>query len=115
MEDPITTFVYMIMQIRNLYPDFAFLHIVEPRVSGGIDAESTCSDSNDIFRTIWSPRPFISAGGYDRSSAIDAADNKGDLIAFGRHFISNVSLICLNYFNAASTHDCDSSLISLYD
>ncbi|PBK92188.1 hypothetical protein ARMGADRAFT_1165915, partial [Armillaria gallica] len=32
-------------------------------------------------------------GGYDRQSAIDAAENEGDLIAFGRHFIANPDLV----------------------
>ena len=33
---------------------------------------------------------MISAGGYKRDLAIRTADEKGDVIAFGRFFISNV-------------------------
>lgn len=47
--------------------------------------------SNDFIRDIWRPRPLISAGGYTRETAIDVAEKKGDLIAFGRSFIGNVS------------------------
>lgn len=47
--------------------------------------------SNDFLREIWSPRPVITAGGYDRDLALEVAEAKGDLIAFGRPFISNVS------------------------
>lgn len=35
---------------------------------------------------------MISAGGYGRDEAIKAAESTGDLIAFGRLFISNVRL-----------------------
>ena len=58
--------------------------------------------SNDFIREIWGPRPIISAGGYDRDLAIEFADTKGDLIAFGRYFISNVSV------SYTSTNVCDS-------
>ncbi len=47
--------------------------------------------SNDFIREIWRPRPLISAGGYDRDLALQEAESTGDLIAFGRYFISNVS------------------------
>ena len=47
--------------------------------------------SNDFVRKIWAPRPIISTGGYDRKLAMEVADNQGDLIAFGRSFIANVS------------------------
>lgn len=46
--------------------------------------------SNDFIREIWRPRPLISAGGYNRELALKVAETKGDLIAFGRFFISNV-------------------------
>ena len=48
--------------------------------------------SNDFLREIWKPRPYIAAGGYARDTAFADADKHGDLIAFGRHFIPNVSL-----------------------
>jgi 2,4-dienoyl-CoA reductase-like NADH-dependent reductase (Old Yellow Enzyme family) len=48
--------------------------------------------TNDFIRKIWSPRPLISAGGYTRELAIDTAETKGDLIAVGRLFISNVRI-----------------------
>lgn len=46
--------------------------------------------SNDFIREIWKPRPLISAGGYNRETALAVAETKGDLVAFGRYFISNV-------------------------
>ncbi|KAF9022976.1 FMN-linked oxidoreductase [Hymenopellis radicata] len=95
MENPIPTFTYLVTQLRERHPDLAFLHVVEPRVSGSADADAALvaeTDSNDFLRAIWAPRPFISAGRYTRASAMETADEKGDLIAFGRYFISNPDL-----------------------
>ncbi len=90
MEDPMPTFTYLVTQLKDRHPDLAFLHVVEPRISGSADADGALG-SNDFLRAIWAPRPFISAGRYTRTSAMKTADEKGDFIAFGRYFISNVS------------------------
>ena len=47
--------------------------------------------TNDFIREIWAPRSLISAGGHTRESALAFAE-RGDLVAFGRLFISNVSI-----------------------
>lgn len=39
MADPIPTFTYLITRIAELYPNFAFIHVVEPRISGNLDRE----------------------------------------------------------------------------
>jgi NADPH2 dehydrogenase len=37
--------------------------------------------------------PLVSAGGYTRDSAIEVANkHANELVAFGRHFLANVSL-----------------------
>jgi hypothetical protein len=51
--------------------------------------------SNDFIRDIWGDRRLISAGGYTRETAIAAAEEKGDLIAFARPYVANVSLMLL--------------------
>lgn len=109
MKDPIPTFSYIVQQIAERYPNFAFLHVIEPRVDASTDRtpseeevsccsyhdlrglELTQSQSNDFIRKIWHPRPFISAGGYNRELSVEAAETKGDLIAWGRYYVSNVS------------------------
>ncbi|KDQ53948.1 hypothetical protein JAAARDRAFT_209710 [Jaapia argillacea MUCL 33604] len=78
--------------LRDLYPDLAYLHITEPRVGSGEDREAQPGESNDFISDIWSPRPLATAGGYTRDLAIEVADKTGDLIAFGRQFISNPDL-----------------------
>ncbi|KAI0078452.1 NADH:flavin oxidoreductase/NADH oxidase [Panus rudis PR-1116 ss-1] len=93
MADPVPTFSYLVKQIAEKYPDFAYIHVVEPRVNGIFDRDEVAEhESNDFLRDIWAPRPFISAGGYNRQLALDVAEKKGDLIAFGRLFIANPDL-----------------------
>ncbi|KIY64420.1 NADH:flavin oxidoreductase/NADH oxidase [Cylindrobasidium torrendii FP15055 ss-10] len=97
MEDPKPTFTYLVTQIREKHPNFAYLHVIEPRANGMDVLESVPEDwDNDFIRDVWAPRPFIAAGGFEASSAKEAADQKGDLIAFGRKFIANPDLpLCL--------------------
>ncbi|CAL1694337.1 unnamed protein product [Somion occarium] len=90
MKDPIPTFKYYVSRIKELYPELAYIHVVEPRVSSNTDREAEKGESNDFLREIWRPWPFISAGGYNRDVALEAANRTGDLIAFGRYYISNV-------------------------
>jgi len=53
-------------------------------------ADST--ESNDFLRAIWTDKLWISAGGYTRESAMKQADEREELIAFGRFFTSNPDL-----------------------
>jgi NADPH2 dehydrogenase len=103
MQDPKPTFAYLVSQIVARHPDLAYIHLVEPRV----DASSTRKVvpegwSNDFLRDIWGHRRFISAGAYTRALALEYADNKDDIIAFGRQFISNVRLV--SAFHSSSCH-----------
>ncbi|THV00302.1 FMN-linked oxidoreductase [Dendrothele bispora CBS 962.96] len=92
MADPKPTFGYFVSELKKAHPTLAFIHVVEPRAKE--------EESNDFIREIWtSPetetanaRRLISAGGYDRQNAIEVAEKKGDLIAFGRLFIANPDL-----------------------
>lgn len=100
MKDPKPTFSHFISTISQKYPKFSYLHVVEPRISGPDDENEPSSDpsieSNDFLREIWQPRPLISAGNYTRTSAMERADKTGELIAFGRAFISNVSIYIID-------------------
>ncbi|KAI0821524.1 putative NADPH2 dehydrogenase chain OYE2 [Irpex lacteus] len=92
MDDPRPTYEYITTQLAERFPRLAYVHVVEPGIQGNIDADITSEESNDFIRSIWSPRPLISAGGYTRESGIRVADSKGDLIAYGRLFIANPDL-----------------------
>ena len=92
MEDPRPTFTYFVSRVKERYPDLAYLHVVEPRSVSGKEYGSNERESIDFLREIWGERVFIAAGGYTPRTAAETAEKKGGLIAFGRHYISNVSL-----------------------
>ncbi|KAF8196866.1 hypothetical protein K438DRAFT_1585587 [Mycena galopus ATCC 62051] len=92
-DDPLPTYAYLVTELRNRYPDLAYLHVVEPRADGdGTALQVKQHHSNDLLRQIWGNKPFISAGGYTRASAIAVTEEKGDLIAFARPYIANPDL-----------------------
>ncbi|KAL4257046.1 Aldolase-type TIM barrel [Pleurotus pulmonarius] len=95
MEDPKPTFSCLVTQIRERFPDLSYIHVVEPRVADmDIRKDSDLSEDEEIdfLRKIWSPRPFVVAGGYTRELALKGAE-KGDIIASGRLFLSNPDLV----------------------
>ncbi|KAJ6625225.1 NADH:flavin oxidoreductase/NADH oxidase [Mycena sp. CBHHK59/15] len=95
MADPISTFSYIVSEIKRLYPEFAYIHIIEPRISADSTVDPSLentSQSNDFIREIWGDRPLISAGGYTRETAIKLAERKNALVSFGRTFIANPDL-----------------------
>jgi len=93
MPDPIPTFTELVMRIRDKYPDFAYIHVIE-----GTDVDyfgtgvSIMRPSTKFLRDIWGDRPFISNGSYERDTAIEEVEKEGGLISFGRYFISNVGI-----------------------
>ncbi|KAJ7617526.1 hypothetical protein DFH06DRAFT_104087 [Mycena polygramma] len=90
---PKPTYAHLVTELRDCYPDFAYLHIVEPRADGGETRDVIPEGySNDFIREIWGNHPLISAGGYDRATALKTAGETGELIAFSRKFIGNPDL-----------------------
>ncbi|TFY70450.1 hypothetical protein EVG20_g2570 [Dentipellis fragilis] len=96
MKDPYPTFIYLVQQLRERYPDMMYLHFTEPRMDGMddtfLDDTPEVGSAIDFARRIWAPRPFVSAGGFTGQTAKFASDKYGDIIAFGRHFIANPDL-----------------------
>ena len=91
MEDPKPTFSYLVSQAKERFPELAYLHAVEPRIAGNVDRDFNEGDSNEFLRKIWGEKVFIAAGGYNPQTAAETVKAKGGLIAFGRHYIANVS------------------------
>jgi NADPH2 dehydrogenase len=93
--DPKPQFSYLVSQLRKY--DLAYLHVTEPRVGGNIDVDSPPQSSNDFLREIWCKEGrngvFISAGGHTRQTAIETVQEHGGMIAFGRLYIPNVSVL----------------------
>ncbi|KAL0953032.1 hypothetical protein HGRIS_007234 [Hohenbuehelia grisea] len=96
MPDPVPTYSYVVSQLAQRHPNLAYIHVVEPRVSGVYDRDASvigAHESNDFLRKIWAPRPFISAGGFVRETAVQSAEaHENELVAFGRWYISNPDL-----------------------
>ena len=94
MKDPLPIFATLIERVREAHPNFAYVHVVEPRVDGISVSDLTNENrtqSNEVLRKIWGDRPYIAAGGVDRAATIKMVEKYGGLVAFGRHFIANVS------------------------
>jgi len=94
MPDPLATFAEVVKRIRVGYPDFAYLHIIEPtthhRPAG--EGDTGNKDSSKVLRDIWGSGAYISSSDYGRDSAIEVVEKEGGLVAFARHFISNPDL-----------------------
>ncbi|KAI0055992.1 FMN-linked oxidoreductase [Artomyces pyxidatus] len=93
MPDPIPTYTELVTRMRGAHPDLAYLHVVEPRIQGLDTREPEPGEQNDFIRAIWAPGRYIAAGGFTRESGMRAADETGDLIAYGRHFLANPDLV----------------------
>ncbi|KAA8915310.1 hypothetical protein TRICI_002539 [Trichomonascus ciferrii] len=91
---PIPIFSYIITELERRAQNghrLAYLHIVEPRVEGTIDARKVVG-SNDWVRYIWTGT-IVRAGGYEKELAEQhAAQDDNTLIAFGRRYIPNPDL-----------------------
>lgn len=92
MKDPIPTFSHIIAAIRDRYPNFSYIHLVEPRISGPMDIIPEEGQTNEVFRKLWSPRPYLTAGGYTKDEAVTVAEEQDAIVVFGRMFISNPDL-----------------------
>ncbi|KAK7033510.1 hypothetical protein VNI00_012732 [Paramarasmius palmivorus] len=103
MEDPKPQFAHLVTEIKKAHPTLAYIHAVEPRINGQENIlEIPKGWDNDFIREIWSLSPggndtedgrrLISAGNHDLETGQQFADKYGDLIAYGRRFISNPDL-----------------------
>ena len=94
-ENPVPTFSYLASELRKCHPNLAYLHVIEPRFATGSAARSArAHESNDFLREIWRGKVYISDGGYTRETAMEQADaHENVVVAFGRHYTANVSLM----------------------
>lgn len=93
MPDPRPTFSAVVQHFVAHQPRLAYISLLERRVDGLTDIGDKSDENNDFLRDIWSPRPLILAGGFDRELALRTTErDKHVLIAMGRYFISNPDL-----------------------
>jgi N-ethylmaleimide reductase len=88
--DPSATYGHAVEQLNAF--DLAYLHLIEPRISGNVQiadaAPVACASLRPVF-----VGPIIAAGGFDAKSAEEIlGKGDADLVAFGRMFISNPDL-----------------------
>ncbi|KAG5636243.1 hypothetical protein H0H81_008673 [Sphagnurus paluster] len=92
MADPVPQFTHLVTSLRTNHPDLAYIHVIEPRASGDSDCDYAPHESNDFIRKIWAGKPYISAGGHTKESALEATrKDEWNLVAFGRFYTSNAS------------------------
>ncbi len=94
IEDIRETFGYFATELKKRFPDFAYLHLVEPRASGLEDAEVREGESLDFLAGIWGPKPLLIAGGLKAEDAERSTRKYQNSVAvYGRYFISNPDLV----------------------
>ncbi|CAE6528783.1 unnamed protein product [Rhizoctonia solani] len=90
MQDPIPTYSYVVKELARRHSDLAYIHFIESRMD---ENPVELGYSNDFARELWSPRPFLNAGGYNAESAQEAVDKfENNAVVFDRYFISNPDL-----------------------
>lgn len=93
MSNPIPQFTHVIEGLRKI--GIAYLHVVESRISGNADVES--SDKLDFAVEAWQKTgPIFIAGGFTPDSAVHTVDvqykDEPMAVVFGRYFISTPDL-----------------------
>lgn len=93
MADPTKQFSHLVEGLKEL--KLVYLHLVESRVSGNADIETT--ERVDPLMKIWGKTsPVLLAGGFQPDSAKRAVEEEYTgqdvMVVFGRHFIANPDL-----------------------
>ncbi|KAI0466657.1 NADH:flavin oxidoreductase/NADH oxidase [Xylaria cf. heliscus] len=96
MKDPYPQFKYLVEQLKPL--NLSYLHLVEPRISGNIEADCGTGHSLEFLIKLWNNQsPIVLAGGFLPELAVRTVDETWKdfdiVIAFGRYFISNPDLV----------------------
>ncbi|MEO9228433.1 MAG: alkene reductase [Devosia sp.] len=90
-DDPARLFAIAIAGLERLKP--AYLHVINPEVSGDRTVKATKVDAARFSRRHFSGKLLV-AGGYTRDLAEAAIqDGVADLIGFGRSYIANPDLV----------------------
>ncbi|KAK9452848.1 hypothetical protein V1511DRAFT_506565 [Dipodascopsis uninucleata] len=93
MKDPYPQFKYTTSKLQETHPELAYLHFIEPRVSGAAEKEIGEGESLEPFIELWKG-PIISAGGFNPARAVEFVEkHPNGLVAFGRYYISNPDLV----------------------
>lgn len=94
-DEPLELFVPWAKAIIAAQPKLAYIHAVEGRAAGATDTpveHMKKEDQLDEIRNVVNAAgiAFLDAGGFKPESAIDHAQQTGDLVVFGRSFIGEL-------------------------
>ncbi|CAE6363050.1 unnamed protein product [Rhizoctonia solani] len=98
MRNPIPTYTHIISGLVQKHSELAYIHMIEPGINSADDGTTQELDegvdaSNNFAFQIWSPRTYLTGGGYNHKSAPKTADKlENTAIVIGRLFISNPDL-----------------------
>ncbi|CAE6449167.1 unnamed protein product [Rhizoctonia solani] len=98
MRNPVPTYTYIISELAKRHSELAYIHMIEPGINSADNGTTQELDegvkaSNDFAFDIWSPRTYLTGGGYDHKSAPKTAETLSNTaITIGRLFISNPDL-----------------------
>ncbi|CAE6427471.1 unnamed protein product [Rhizoctonia solani] len=98
MRNPVPTYTYIVSELVKRYSELAYIHMIEPGINSADNGTTQelyegVIASNDFAFEMWSPRTYLTGGGYDHKSAPKTADRlKNAAIVIGRLFISNPDL-----------------------
>ncbi|EPX72715.1 NADPH dehydrogenase [Schizosaccharomyces octosporus yFS286] len=86
------THTYLLKEISKRFPKLAYIHAIEPRQywSGHMRIKS---EVNTYYLQQYWKGPFITAGGYTPQAAVEAANERDTLVAFGRQYLANPDLV----------------------
>ncbi|GAA6058906.1 hypothetical protein JCM10212_002858 [Sporobolomyces blumeae] len=92
LEEIRETFGYYVKELTKR--DLAYLHLTESRIGGSGDVPADQEETLDFLYDIWTPRPLLVAGGFERETAVESAEKfDNSVVVFGRYFISNPDLV----------------------
>lgn len=100
--DPYALFDYLVEQLNSF--GLAYLHVIEPRIKGAEEiVHGAAPIASEHLRKIFKGT-IIAAGGFSPETAKAIVENgDADLVAFGRHFVSNPDLPSRILHNQALT------------
>ncbi len=88
--NPDALFAHVATELNHF--GLAYLHLIEPRVSGSEDVKSSGGLAAERLRPFFKGK-MIAAGGFEPDTAEQLVSNGTlDAVAFGRHFLSNPDL-----------------------
>ncbi|WVQ82849.1 hypothetical protein IAT38_004984 [Cryptococcus sp. DSM 104549] len=86
MANPLDTVLPLVQSLIDLYPDLSYIRLIEGEGAEDLDP------LRKVVNEVVGDTKVIVGGGYSPKKALEHAEKTGDLVSFGRWFISNPDL-----------------------